>query len=240
MNSGWQACGPNLPVGWYYAVSRFQLIHKHTVGAYHFSGWRGAHGQMALRRALLLEPPESLGSGFKSQSPERSCWQARAPARRAAGLPMRQVRSVGLPNIATSIARRIRSSAISNSAKAGLCTWPRSLRSGRLVEVGNMRTWSSARGAGAARVYGSGLSRQATPLSHIPYARQTHPPPPAPPPRGLRSLRSLTTVGYIECSARASVGPISQSGSTEPLDSRPNARDTEGRGDGNATIHHRR
>jgi hypothetical protein len=39
VNSGWQACGPNLPIGWYYAVSRFQLIHKHTVGAY-FSGWR--------------------------------------------------------------------------------------------------------------------------------------------------------------------------------------------------------
>jgi hypothetical protein len=39
VNSGWQGCGPNLPVGWYYAVSRFQLIHKHTVGAY-FSGWR--------------------------------------------------------------------------------------------------------------------------------------------------------------------------------------------------------
>ena len=40
VNSGWQACGPNLPVGWYYAVSRFQLIHKHTVGADDFSGWR--------------------------------------------------------------------------------------------------------------------------------------------------------------------------------------------------------
>jgi hypothetical protein len=39
VNSGWQACGPNLPSGWYYAVSRFQLIHKHTV-AYDFSGWR--------------------------------------------------------------------------------------------------------------------------------------------------------------------------------------------------------
>jgi hypothetical protein len=39
VNSGWQACGPNLPVGWYYAVSRFQLIHKHTVGAYS-TGWR--------------------------------------------------------------------------------------------------------------------------------------------------------------------------------------------------------
>ena len=40
VDSGWQACGPDLPVGWYYAVSRFQLIHKHTVGDYDFSGWR--------------------------------------------------------------------------------------------------------------------------------------------------------------------------------------------------------
>ena len=40
VNSGWQACGPNLPIGWYYAVSRFQIIHKHTVGADDFSGWR--------------------------------------------------------------------------------------------------------------------------------------------------------------------------------------------------------
>ena len=24
VDSGWQACGPNLPIGWYYAVSRFQ------------------------------------------------------------------------------------------------------------------------------------------------------------------------------------------------------------------------
>jgi opacity protein-like surface antigen len=40
VNSGWQACGPNLPIGWYYVVSRFQLIHKHIVGAYDFSGWR--------------------------------------------------------------------------------------------------------------------------------------------------------------------------------------------------------
>jgi hypothetical protein len=40
VNSGWQAFGPNLPIGWSYAVSRFQLIHKHTVGADDFSGWR--------------------------------------------------------------------------------------------------------------------------------------------------------------------------------------------------------
>ena len=40
LNSGWQACGPNLPIGWYYAVSRFQIIHEHTVGANDFSGWR--------------------------------------------------------------------------------------------------------------------------------------------------------------------------------------------------------
>jgi opacity protein-like surface antigen len=40
VNSGWQACGPDLPIGWYYAVSRFQIIHTHTVGAYDFSGWR--------------------------------------------------------------------------------------------------------------------------------------------------------------------------------------------------------
>jgi hypothetical protein len=40
VNSGWQPCGPDLPIGWYYAVSRFQLIHKHTVGADDFSGWR--------------------------------------------------------------------------------------------------------------------------------------------------------------------------------------------------------
>jgi hypothetical protein len=37
---GGKPCGPNLPIGWSYAVSRFQLIHKHTVGAYDFSGWR--------------------------------------------------------------------------------------------------------------------------------------------------------------------------------------------------------
>jgi hypothetical protein len=40
VNSGWQACGPNLPTGWYYTVSRFQIIHTHTVGDYDFSGWR--------------------------------------------------------------------------------------------------------------------------------------------------------------------------------------------------------
>ena len=40
VNSGWQACGPKLPIGWYYAVSRFQIIHEHTVGANDFSGWR--------------------------------------------------------------------------------------------------------------------------------------------------------------------------------------------------------
>jgi hypothetical protein len=40
VNSGWQRCGPNLPVGRYYAVSRFQIIHNHNVGAYVFSGWR--------------------------------------------------------------------------------------------------------------------------------------------------------------------------------------------------------
>ncbi len=40
VDSGWQACGPDLPVGRYYAVSRFQLIHNHTVGAYDVSGWR--------------------------------------------------------------------------------------------------------------------------------------------------------------------------------------------------------
>jgi hypothetical protein len=39
VNSGWQRCGPNLPIGRYYAVSRFQIIHKHDVGAY-FSGWK--------------------------------------------------------------------------------------------------------------------------------------------------------------------------------------------------------
>ena len=38
VNSGWQACGPNLPIGWYYAVSQFQIIHNHNVGAYDFSG----------------------------------------------------------------------------------------------------------------------------------------------------------------------------------------------------------
>jgi hypothetical protein len=40
VNSGWQRCGPNLPIGRYYAVSRFQIIHNHNVGAYDFSGWR--------------------------------------------------------------------------------------------------------------------------------------------------------------------------------------------------------
>ena len=40
VNSGWQRCGPNLPIGRYYAVSRFQIIHKHNVGGYDFSGWR--------------------------------------------------------------------------------------------------------------------------------------------------------------------------------------------------------
>ena len=40
VNSEWQACGPNLPVGRYYAVSRFQIIHVHAVGTYDFSGWR--------------------------------------------------------------------------------------------------------------------------------------------------------------------------------------------------------
>jgi hypothetical protein len=40
VDSEWQACGPNLPIGWYYAVSRLQIIHKHAVGAYDFSGWR--------------------------------------------------------------------------------------------------------------------------------------------------------------------------------------------------------
>jgi len=39
VNSGWQPCGPNLPVGLYYAVSRFQIIHKHPVGADDVSGW---------------------------------------------------------------------------------------------------------------------------------------------------------------------------------------------------------
>ena len=34
------ACGPNLPVGLYYAVSRFQIIHKHPVGAYDVSDRR--------------------------------------------------------------------------------------------------------------------------------------------------------------------------------------------------------
>jgi hypothetical protein len=40
VNSGWERCGPDLPIGRYYAVSRFQIIHKHNVGAYDFSGWR--------------------------------------------------------------------------------------------------------------------------------------------------------------------------------------------------------
>jgi hypothetical protein len=40
VNSGWQACGPKLPIGRYYAVSRFQIIHKHTVGADDLSGLR--------------------------------------------------------------------------------------------------------------------------------------------------------------------------------------------------------
>jgi hypothetical protein len=40
VNSRWQRCGPNLPIGRYYAVSRFQIIHKHNVGADVFSGWR--------------------------------------------------------------------------------------------------------------------------------------------------------------------------------------------------------
>ena len=40
VNSGWQRCGPNLPIGRYYAVSRFQIIHNHDVGAYVSSGWR--------------------------------------------------------------------------------------------------------------------------------------------------------------------------------------------------------
>lgn len=40
VNSGWQRCGPNLPIGRYYAVSRFQIIHNHEVGAYVSSGWR--------------------------------------------------------------------------------------------------------------------------------------------------------------------------------------------------------
>jgi hypothetical protein len=43
VSSGWQACGPNLPIGRYYAVSRFQIIHNHIGGAYDFSGWRVAH-----------------------------------------------------------------------------------------------------------------------------------------------------------------------------------------------------
>jgi hypothetical protein len=40
VNSGWQRCGPNLPIGRYYAVSRFQIIHNHNVGTYVSSGWR--------------------------------------------------------------------------------------------------------------------------------------------------------------------------------------------------------
>jgi hypothetical protein len=40
VDSGWQACGPNLPIGRYYAVSRFQIIHNHKVGTYVSSGWR--------------------------------------------------------------------------------------------------------------------------------------------------------------------------------------------------------
>ena len=40
VNSRWQRCGPNLPIGRYYAVSRFQIIHKHNVGASVSSGWR--------------------------------------------------------------------------------------------------------------------------------------------------------------------------------------------------------
>jgi hypothetical protein len=40
VNSGWQRCGPTLPIGRYYAVSRFQIIHKHSFGAYDLSGWR--------------------------------------------------------------------------------------------------------------------------------------------------------------------------------------------------------
>ena len=40
VNSGWQACGPDLPIGRYYAVSRFEIIHNHTVGSYGISGWR--------------------------------------------------------------------------------------------------------------------------------------------------------------------------------------------------------
>ena len=40
VNSGWQACGPNLPIGRYYSVSRFQIIHKHTLGPYDLSGLR--------------------------------------------------------------------------------------------------------------------------------------------------------------------------------------------------------
>src|SRR4029453_9908489 len=39
VDSGWQACGPDLPIGWYYAVSPFHVIQKHTVGAEAFSGW---------------------------------------------------------------------------------------------------------------------------------------------------------------------------------------------------------
>jgi hypothetical protein len=40
VNSGWQRCGPDLPIGRYYAVSRFQIIHNHTVGSSGFSNWR--------------------------------------------------------------------------------------------------------------------------------------------------------------------------------------------------------
>ena len=40
VNSGWQRCGPNLPIGRYYAVSRFQIIHNHDDGTYVSSGWR--------------------------------------------------------------------------------------------------------------------------------------------------------------------------------------------------------
>jgi hypothetical protein len=60
-----------------------------------------AHSQMALRRALLLESPESVGCGF-ILSPERSCWPAKASARRAARAPH--------PPRATAVSGRLRAS----------------------------------------------------------------------------------------------------------------------------------
>jgi len=53
----------------------------------------GAHGQMALRRALLLESPESVGSGFKShpRSARVGRLERRLAVRRGLSVPPRSL-----------------------------------------------------------------------------------------------------------------------------------------------------